>query len=124
MTVPDPDSTPYIAAEQLLPGLNPVPNNSTAATRGDDVITSFGPDGNGGGTAYVQNQRLTFNFYGGSDVPSLTTPYPFARIAWSNDTTTNGTYVYHQLSHSTLVEDAFFFNGGWHTTNITLTVAS
>ena len=120
MPVPKSNSPPYIAPEHL-PNLDPVPNNATAAINGEDVIRFFGPDGNGGGTAYVQDQRLIFNFWtGGAHLSSPPTPYPFTRLSWSNDTANGGTYVYHQLSETTMVEDAYFVTSGWHTTNITL----
>ena len=47
------------------------------------------------------------------------TPYPFTRLAWLNDTQKNNAmYFYHQLSESTIAEDAYFADSGWSTTEV------
>ena len=70
--------------------------------------------------AWVQNQSLVFEGLDGAS-ESPPTAYPYGRLAWLNDTNANITYVYHQLSDSVLVEDAFFSSSSaWKTTNITV----
>ena len=66
--------------------------------------------------AWVQDQRLQITSY----PPTLTTPYPFARLAWLNSTNPGKIFIYHQMSESLLVEDAYSLEQGWASTSITI----
>ena len=106
------------------------PSNATAEIRESDLVsyfsmandTSFGgsPGANGANpwaAAWVQDQTFLLGTFPRS---TLSTPYPFSRLAWLNDSTTGAIYVYHQLSDSILGEDVFTVNGKWNSTNITI----
>lgn len=93
-----------------------IPNNSAEIIRNTDIIALSYES-----STWVQNQSLIINFaevIGISSNPS--TPYPFKRLAYANDTSANAHYFYHQLDNGILAEDAYYYTNGWHTTNISV----
>ena len=104
-----------------------VPNNATKYIQESDVI-SFNwsyPESKEApwsiASAYVQNQSLVFQLPEAIPGASqLNTPYPFSRLAVIGNTTTNGVYIYHQLSEEVLVEEEYLAAGGGQSVNITI----
>lgn len=84
----------------------------------DDIISwHFGEgDGSVGGIAWVHGDHLILQ----PTIPASPYPYPFGRLAWTNDTNASAMYFYRQLTNEVLAEDAYYLSAGWNTGNITV----
>ena len=84
-----------------------------------DTNPAGGLQSGGTGEAIVQNQSLVFGKLSAGPTNSSTITYPFARIAWLNESDTGGVaYVYHQINESFLAEEMWLLSVGWHMTYI------
>lgn len=102
----------------------PRDQNVTMALSQSDIVSFYTTnidEENNGLLAIVADQELKLISSPDEGVPqNPRTHYPYARLAWLNNTHASTVYFYHQLSDTLLAEDTYIFNAGWTSTNISI----